>query len=128
MQVLHATRGLDGSGAPLEFNTGMDEAPEALDMAVRLMTPQEVSLISAAPRFAFQGRADRPQVSILLTGMHVHGVTHVSCIAAWQRQDLRLQGMCIAIMSVVGQQGHPPSAAHAANYMLHCIHACAGCA
>jgi hypothetical protein len=66
VQVLHTTRGLDGGGPPLEFNTGMDEAPEALDMAVRLMTLLEVSLISAAPRYAFQGRADRPQAHILL--------------------------------------------------------------
>ena len=105
MQVLHSTRGRDGCGPPVEFNTGMDEAPEALDMAVRLMTPQEVSLISAAPRFAFQGRADRPQVSILLTVMHAHGVwchaceSHCSVTAS----GLRLQGMSIAMMSVVGQ-------------------------
>ena len=63
-QVLHSTRGSDGSAAPLEFNTGMDEVPEAIDMAVRLMTPQETSLVSAAARYAFDGRSDRPKVRL----------------------------------------------------------------
>ena len=90
MQVLYSTRGLDGSGPPLEFNTGMDEAPEALDMAVRLMTPQEVSLISAAPRFAFQGRADCPQVRILFTEMHAHGAWCHACQVAWQHGSGRV--------------------------------------
>lgn len=63
MQVLHTTRGHDGSAPPLEFNTGMDEVPEALDMAVRLMTPQEISIVSSAAKYAFhQGRGDRPEV------------------------------------------------------------------
>lgn len=56
------TRGPDGNAAPLEFNTGMDEVPEAVDMAVRLMTPQETSLVRAAARYAFDGRPDRPEV------------------------------------------------------------------
>ncbi len=39
-QVLHSTEGgATAARAPLEFNTGMDEVPEAIDMAVRLMTP-----------------------------------------------------------------------------------------
>ena len=42
----------------------MDEVPEALDMAVRLMTPQETSLVSAAARYAFEGRSDRPEVRL----------------------------------------------------------------
>ena len=62
MQVLHSTRGTNGSATPVEFNTGMDEVPEAVDMAVRLMTPQETSLVSAAARYAFDGRSDRPEV------------------------------------------------------------------
>ena len=62
LQVLYSTRGAEGSTAPLEFNTGMDEVPEAVDMAVRLMTPQETSLVSAAARYAFDGRSERPQV------------------------------------------------------------------
>ena len=63
-QVLYSTRGTNGSAAPLEFNTGMDEVPEAVDMAVRLMTPQETSLVSAAARYAFEGRSDRPEVRL----------------------------------------------------------------
>ena len=59
---MHDTRGPDGGAPPLEFNTGMDEVPEALDMAVRLMTPGEMSLVHAAPRYAYDGRADRPEV------------------------------------------------------------------
>lgn len=61
-QVVHDTRGPAGTAAPLEFNTGMDEVPEAVDMAVRLMTPGETSLVRASPRYAFDGRADRPEV------------------------------------------------------------------
>ncbi|CAK0786960.1 hypothetical protein CVIRNUC_010174 [Coccomyxa viridis] len=60
-EVIFTTRGPDGSAAPVEFNTGMDEVPEAIDMAVRLMTPQEVSLVSAKARLAFQHRSDRPE-------------------------------------------------------------------
>lgn len=61
-KVVHDTRGADGAAGPLEFNTGMDEVPEAVDMAVRLMTPGEASLVRAASRYAFDGRPDRPQV------------------------------------------------------------------
>ena len=64
MQVLYSTRGPRGSGAPVEFNTGMDEVPEAVDMAVRLMTPQETSNVSATARYAFDGRSDRPEVRL----------------------------------------------------------------
>ncbi|BDA50340.1 probable peptidyl-prolyl cis-trans isomerase FKBP5 [Coccomyxa sp. Obi] len=60
-KVVHNTRGPEGNAPPLEFNTGMDEVPEAVDMAVRLMTPGETSLVRASPRYAFDGRADRPE-------------------------------------------------------------------
>ncbi len=60
--MLHDTRGPDVAAAPLEFNTGMDEVPEAIDMAVRLMTPGETSLIRAAARYSYDGRSDRPEV------------------------------------------------------------------
>ncbi|EIE22917.1 hypothetical protein COCSUDRAFT_64037 [Coccomyxa subellipsoidea C-169] len=60
-KVLHDTRGPDGAAAPLEFNTGMDEVPEAIDMAVRLMTPGETSLVRTAARYGYDGRGDRPE-------------------------------------------------------------------
>jgi hypothetical protein len=62
MQVAFDTRGADKGAPPLEFATGMNEVPEAVDMAVRLMTPQETSLVRAQPRFAYAGREDRPPV------------------------------------------------------------------
>lgn len=77
LQVLHSTRGTDGSAAPVEFNTGMDEVPEAVDMAVRLMTPQETSLVSAAARYAYDGRSDRPEV--ILSGHCCARPSHYSC-------------------------------------------------
>lgn len=43
--------------------TGMAMVPEGLDMAVRLMTPGEVSTVRSAPGYAYDGRADRPEVS-----------------------------------------------------------------
>ena len=46
----------------------MDEVPEAIDMAVRLMTPQEVSLVTAKARLAFQHRSDRPEVRAAFPG------------------------------------------------------------
>ncbi len=52
-------------GQPLEFDTGMGAACEALDMAVRLMTPGEVSVVRAAGRYAYDGRPERPQVQLL---------------------------------------------------------------
>ena len=82
MQVLFTTRGLDGSAAPVEFNTGMDEVPEAIDMAVRLMTPQEVSLVSAKARLAFQHRSDRPQVRAAVPNDAAHDRLH-----AWAMPD-----------------------------------------
>jgi hypothetical protein len=63
--VVADTRGPEGNAPPLEFNTGMGQVPEALDMAVKLMTPQELSLVRAASRYAFDGRADRPEVCLL---------------------------------------------------------------
>ena len=36
--------------------------PDAVDMAVRLMTPGEVSLVAAHPKYAYHGRSDRPPV------------------------------------------------------------------
>jgi hypothetical protein len=44
---------------------GMAMVPEGLDMAVRLMTPGEVSTVRAAPGFGYDGRADRPEVRAL---------------------------------------------------------------
>lgn len=52
--------------------------PEGLDMAVRLMVPGEVSTVRAAPGYAYDGRADRPEVcafrharlSLLRKGKH----------------------------------------------------------
>ena len=61
-QVAYDTRGPEGHAPPLEFATGMNEVPEAVDMAVRLMTPQETSLVRAQPRYAYAGRDDRPPV------------------------------------------------------------------
>lgn len=61
-EVVVNTRGASGSGRPLEFDTGMGAACEALDMAVRLMTPGEVSIVRAAGRYAYDGRPERPQV------------------------------------------------------------------
>ena len=68
---MHDTQGPDGSTQPLEFNTGMDEVPEAVDMAVRLMTPGETSLVRASPRYAFDGRAERPEVLHYSSGFTV---------------------------------------------------------
>ena len=56
------SRGPDGKAASLEFDTGMGLVPEAMDMAVRLMTPQEVSTVAAHPKYAYQGRPDCPPV------------------------------------------------------------------
>lgn len=61
-QVVYDSRGEGGDAAPLEFATGMNQVPEAVDMAVRLMTPQETSLVRASPRYAYDGRGDRPEV------------------------------------------------------------------
>lgn len=36
--------------------------PEGLDMAVRLMTPGEVSGVRATSSYAYDGRTDRPEV------------------------------------------------------------------
>ncbi|KAK9805627.1 hypothetical protein WJX72_008874 [[Myrmecia] bisecta] len=55
------TRGADGNSAPVEFDTGMGSQPEALEMAVKLMTPEEVSLVRSAAAFAYDGRPDRPE-------------------------------------------------------------------
>jgi hypothetical protein len=40
----------------------MAMVPEGLDVAVRLMVPGEVSSVRAAPGYAYDGRADRPEV------------------------------------------------------------------
>ena len=61
-QVVYDSQGEGGDAAPLEFATGMNQVPEAVDMAVRLMTPQETSLVRASPRYAYDGRGDRPEV------------------------------------------------------------------
>ena len=61
-QVLYDTRGPDGAAPAREFYTGMDAVPEAVDMAVRLMTPGELSLVRSSARFAYDRRNDRPEV------------------------------------------------------------------
>ncbi len=48
----------------MEFDTGVDAVPEAVDMCIRLMTPTEIASVSAAPKYAYEGRADRPEVKI----------------------------------------------------------------
>ena len=64
MQVLYDSRGSNGAGPPLEFDTGVDAVPEAVDMCIRLMTPTEVASVTAAPKYAYQGRTDRPEVNL----------------------------------------------------------------
>lgn len=64
-EVLYDTRGPAGSAQPLCFDTGTGAVPEAVDMAVRLMTPEETSIVTAARAYAYQGRSDCPQVSLL---------------------------------------------------------------
>lgn len=61
-EVLLDTRGPSVDAPPVEFDTGMGAVPEAIDMAVRLMTPEETSLIRSAPKYAYEGRQDRPEV------------------------------------------------------------------
>lgn len=63
MQILYDTRGQNGAGPPLEFDTGVDAVPEAVDMCVRLMVPSEVASVVAAPKYAYEGRTDRPEVT-----------------------------------------------------------------
>ena len=48
---------------PVCASPGMGVVPEGLDMAVRLMTPEEVSTVRAQPAYAYDGRADRPPVT-----------------------------------------------------------------
>lgn len=55
------SRGADGQAAPLEFETGMGEMPEALDMCARLMLRGELAVVTATWRYAFDGRDDAPQ-------------------------------------------------------------------
>ena len=59
---MYTSRGPNGAGPPLEFDTGVDAVPEAVDMCIRLMTPTEVASVTAAPKYAYQGRTDRPEV------------------------------------------------------------------
>ena len=59
------TRGPGGDRAPLEFETDMGLVPEALDMCVRLMTPEERATVTATSTYAYDGRTDRPQVCLL---------------------------------------------------------------
>lgn len=69
LQVLYDTHGLDGAARPHEFDTGMDAVPEAVDMAVRLMTPGELSLVRSSGRLAYDRRADRPEVDLAVSSM-----------------------------------------------------------
>ena len=62
MQVFYDSRGPEGSAPPLEFDTGVDAVPEAVDMCIRLMTPQEVAVVTSSHKFAYEGRSDRPPV------------------------------------------------------------------
>jgi hypothetical protein len=104
------TRGQDGAAPAVEFQTGMAMVPEGLDMAVRLMVPGEVSTVRAAPGYAYDGRADRPEG--LAEGSHVQWevelldferqahATHLSSDELLQRGTLlRTQG------NVVFKQG-----------------------
>ncbi|GAB4824129.1 hypothetical protein N2152v2_011175 [Parachlorella kessleri] len=61
--VLDTRQAADGDspGQPIEFDTGMGQAPEALDMAVRLMLEGEVSSVRSSWRYSYQGRQDVPQ-------------------------------------------------------------------
>lgn len=81
-QAVLDTRGPSGSGPPVEFDTGMGSVCEALDMAVRLMTPEEVSIVRSSSRYAYDGRPDRPQV--------LHNHLSRPC------PDLRCSGGCFA--------------------------------
>ena len=99
--MLHDTRGPEGDAAPLTFDTGMGLVPEAVDIAVRLMTPQEVSRVSATPQYAYQGRTDRPPVRplqplagavlcVVVTGGSVsqnRGLTTLSLLSTSKRSD-----------------------------------------
>ena len=107
-EVLHDTRGPEGNAPPCVFDTGMGLVPEAVDIAVRLMTPQEVSTVTASPRYAYQGRTDRPPVSC-------SGIVGTGVMVAVQAFLGRL---CLCDMRVhVGGQAWSPEA----NFMLHSI-------
>lgn len=45
----------------------MNAVPEAVDMCVRLMTPQEVATATSVSRLAYDGRSDRPPVDLFAT-------------------------------------------------------------
>lgn len=60
-QWLADSRGTDGQAAPVQLATGMGEAPEALDMSVRLMLCGEVAVVTSTWRYAYEGRQDAPQ-------------------------------------------------------------------
>mmetsp|Transcript_1261 Transcript_1261/g.3505 ORF Transcript_1261/g.3505 Transcript_1261/m.3505 type:complete len:651 (-) Transcript_1261:236-2188(-) len=53
--------GEQGAPTPVELDTGCGEAPEGLEMAVKLMVPGEVARVWCAPgRYAYSDRADAP--------------------------------------------------------------------
>lgn len=58
------TRGALGDASPVEFDTDMGLVPEALDMCVRLMTPQELATVTSTSTYAYDGRTDRPEVRL----------------------------------------------------------------
>ena len=62
VQVLYDSRGQNGAGSPLEFDTGVDAVPEAVDMCIRLMVPSEIASVTAAAKYAYEGRMDIPEV------------------------------------------------------------------
>ena len=78
------TRGPDGAAAPREFDTGMGEAPEAVDMAVRLMLRGEVAAVRSSWQYAYEGRDDAPQVRGQGEGGNYQG--------AWDFQRWGLEG------------------------------------
>lgn len=66
---------LPGICSSISSPAGMAMVPEGLDMAVRLMVPGEVSTVRAAPGYAYDGRADRPEVcAFTVCGLHVHAL------------------------------------------------------
>ena len=70
VQAFYDSRGADGNAPPLEFDTGVDAVPEAVDMCIRLMTPQEVAVVQTSHKFAYDGRSDRPPVSFILKHLY----------------------------------------------------------
>lgn len=58
-KVFYDTR-VDGNGQPLEFRSGEGMVPEGLEMCIRLMLPNEISLISSTSDYAYD-KFKRPE-------------------------------------------------------------------